>query len=324
MKKMKKLILMTLISGLFFSLFGKTVFANATVIWIPIAQGEELPPVNESSDRNEVFYEKGTLSLLIKNADWATHQFERKAAILKLEKELPENKLLLEQLTGSEHTMLAEKITQSENEISSYYRFESAFQKVISTEIPLSISNVHIDTDGSKFFFMQVHFNEDEFSDVMQAVSLILEDANVISAEPKKIPNFPETPEVPETMETIETDGSRRFVERHYRIVLGRNPDEGGLAFWVDNLKNIDNSDFSPVYVTLSFFYSQEYLAKKRTNMEFVTDLYAAIMDRESDEEGRRFWVQSLDEGGRREDVISFFIDSKEFSNLLADFGFGL
>ena len=324
MKKMNKLIVIALISIMLFSLSGKTISASAVEIWIPISQGEALPPVNEAPDRIVIFYARGSLSVLVKNANHAIHQFERKEAILKLEKKLSEDELLLKQLTGSERNELTKKIIQIKDEISSYYKFESAFQMVISTEIPLSISNEYIDTDGSKFYFMQVHFNEDDFSDVMQAVSMILEDPNVISAEPERIayatgdPDTPETPENPVIPE-LETDGARLFIRHHYRIVLDRNPDEEGLEYWVNNVKN---KNFTPVYVASSFFYSPEYLAKGRTNSEFVTDLYAAIMNREPDKGGLEFWVKNLNEGGKRGDVINFFIDSEEFSYFLADFGF--
>ena len=129
---------------------------------------------------------------------------------------------------------------------------------------------------------------------------------------------------------TLEDDGQRAgdqntnaqvraFVERMYVKALGRQGEEDGINSWT---QRIVSGEWAAADVAKAgFFNSQEYATKNRSNEEFVEDLYQALFDRASDEDGKADWLTRLDNGASREDVMNGFGGSQEFRNMLAGFG---
>lgn len=106
------------------------------------------------------------------------------------------------------------------------------------------------------------------------------------------------------------------FVASLYRAVLARIPDAGGLAFHGSALRSAQCS--GGVHARLAsmasdFFGSAEYAARGRSNAQFVDDLYAGVLRRAPDLEGRRFWISRLDGGLSRDGLLALFMDSAEF-----------
>ena len=54
---------------------------------------------------------------------------------------------------------------------------------------------------------------------------------------------------------------------------------------------------------------------------EFVDDLYQALLNRVADIAGKNFWLEVLNRGGSREDVLNGFVLSNEFGDLTANLG---
>ncbi len=108
----------------------------------------------------------------------------------------------------------------------------------------------------------------------------------------------------------IEKDPVSEFVGNLYETCLGREGRDHEIATWADLLKNGDVTGAKTAY---GFFFSPEYTNSKKSNNEYVTDLYKAIMDREPDEEGLNTWVSFLDKGTSREKVFAGFVNSDEF-----------
>ncbi|MCQ2534539.1 MAG: DUF4214 domain-containing protein [Clostridia bacterium] len=108
------------------------------------------------------------------------------------------------------------------------------------------------------------------------------------------------------------------FVKRCYNVALGREPDEGGFNYWVDNL---NNGSACGAQVGYGFIFSQEYINKNRTNEEFVTDLYSMYFGRTPDSEGFKYWVDKLNAGEDRENIFAGFANSLEFYNLCTKYG---
>lgn len=73
--------------------------------------------------------------------------------------------------------------------------------------------------------------------------------------------------------------------------------------------------------VLKSFFFSDEFVAKGLSNEDYVETLYATFMDRASDADGKTMWVNLLNNGTTRTEVLEGFSRSAEFGTILESFG---
>lgn len=111
------------------------------------------------------------------------------------------------------------------------------------------------------------------------------------------------------------------FVTRLYVNILGRQPEPAGLKYWVNK---ISSGEKSVIWVsTYGFFHSKEYKNKKTTNSQFVNICYKTFLDRNAEPGGYNYWMKKLSSGMTRDEVLSGFAYSKEFSNIQAKFGIG-
>ena len=99
------------------------------------------------------------------------------------------------------------------------------------------------------------------------------------------------------------------FVRSLYYSILGRRPDEGGVKTW----KNWLSQGRSREWVIAQFFNSQEYRNKRKSNAEYVKDLYRGVLGRKPDSGGMRHWLNQLSHGSSRQDVLNGFLRSKEY-----------
>ena len=132
------------------------------------------------------------------------------------------------------------------------------------------------------------------------------------SATPGPIP----TPEVIQTPEKTKDIGD--FVERCYKVAFNRKSDNAGYAYWCGAL---NNGEICGAQVGYGFIFSQEYFNQKRTDDEYVWDLYQMFFGREPDTDGFNSWVNKLKNGATREEIFAGFANSLEFSNLCASYG---
>lgn len=101
-------------------------------------------------------------------------------------------------------------------------------------------------------------------------------------------------------------------VYRLYRATLDRDPDKAGFLDWTGRLAD------GTAYLTVvsGFVNSAEFQATygATTDEEFVTLLYANVLDRSPDAAGLQHWLDRLSEGGySREQVVQGFAQSPEF-----------
>jgi hypothetical protein len=107
-----------------------------------------------------------------------------------------------------------------------------------------------------------------------------------------------------------------------YRGILGRFPDSAGFDYWVGRLRSAQCSTdpTGAVYATVDaiskqFLLSSEYLARNRSNGEYVSDLINAFLRRGSDLTEVAYWTNRLDTGvENREALRRDFVGSQEFS----------
>lgn len=109
----------------------------------------------------------------------------------------------------------------------------------------------------------------------------------------------------------------RAFATRLYDKCLGRKPD-GGIETWIDVLYN---KSWTAERAAWGFVFSKEYTNKHTSNDAYVRMLYLVYMDREADASGYNTWINALNSGWSREQVMQGFSRSVEFKNICARYG---
>ena len=110
----------------------------------------------------------------------------------------------------------------------------------------------------------------------------------------------------------------RAFVERFYKVVLGRAGDEKGINDWTNSLLSKERAGAD---VAAGFALSDEFVGKNLPADQFLITMYRAFFDREPDTDGYNLWMTKLNNGESREYVIAGFVNSIEFKNLCARYG---
>ena len=114
----------------------------------------------------------------------------------------------------------------------------------------------------------------------------------------------------PEFITTYGSLTNEQFVTLVYQNVLGRAPDAGGYAFWVDEL---NSGRRTRGRVMLEFSESTEYKGLSN-NKVYVTMMYIGMLRRSPDEGGFNFWVNYLDNGNLGLALIDGFLNSQEYA----------
>ena len=109
----------------------------------------------------------------------------------------------------------------------------------------------------------------------------------------------------------------RAFVERLYQLCLGRGADSVGLNDWTSSLQNKTKSGAE---VAAGFIFSQEYIAKKTSDEDYVEMLYRVMLGRNSDTAGKQDWVNRLYNGHSRQGIFAGFVYSTEFTSICASY----
>jgi hypothetical protein len=112
------------------------------------------------------------------------------------------------------------------------------------------------------------------------------------------------------------------MVTEYYNDILARAPEPGGAEGWTAEIQRIASLgiDIKEGFIAVgkSFFNSAEYLARARTDAQYVTDLYQSFLNRTPDQTEIDFWVGYLTGGSSRNIVLNFFVFSPEFQAYMA------
>ena len=100
-------------------------------------------------------------------------------------------------------------------------------------------------------------------------------------------------------------------IARLYQATFDRTPDLGGLNFWIDQWE-LEHLSFSQI--ADNFYQSEEFTTTygNPDNTSFATLLYNNVLDRSPDQSGLEYWVDHLDTGMARADVLAHFSESLE------------
>lgn len=111
--------------------------------------------------------------------------------------------------------------------------------------------------------------------------------------------------------------GVSGFIDRLYTIALGRGCDSTGKEYWLNRVQNGSTG----ADLARGFLFSREFLGKNLTNEQFITILYSTFFNRTPDEPGKAYWLNRLNNGMSRQEVINGFINSIEWDNLCVSYG---
>jgi len=112
-------------------------------------------------------------------------------------------------------------------------------------------------------------------------------------------------------MVALDVDGSAGEVYRLYRAAFDREPDQGGLAYWI---KALDTGSYTLNDIARMFLADREaqaLYASDPSDTNFVTKLYAHVLHRPAEGAGFDYWVNGLKLVSRAE-VLAFFSESPE------------
>ena len=148
---------------------------------------------------------------------------------------------------------------------------------------------------------------------------------NAVTQKPTltPVPTTTKTPSVSPSVTSAPSDSSKAkildFVNRIYKYVLDREPEEDGARFWSDELYAFRRTGAE---VGLQFIFSEEFTGRNLSNEDFVTVLYRTFFGREPEEGGFKFWTGALADGTLdRRAVAEGFIYSQEWADTCASYG---
>ena len=124
------------------------------------------------------------------------------------------------------------------------------------------------------------------------------------------------TEELTEEEQVLAAEGANAqqtaYLTRLYQECMGRKPDVGGLTYWSNELSSGRKDGFEVAYF---FFHCKEYTGKKRSNENYIKDLYRVCMDRKPDAEGLAYWKDTL-KATSYDNVLYQFLGCEEYIKL--------
>ena len=201
-------------------------------------------------------------------------------------------------------------------------KMEDIFKK-FCTKVQIDINSVYFLYDGqqvnNKLTFEQSLNKNDKTRNEMNILVPcfnIFNDSinNTTSNQTNEKKNVPVAADSKSILNYRRVDMINDFVERLYNKILGRLSEPEGKSFWANDLITRRNNIKD---VIRGFYQSPEFIGRKLTNEEFVRTLYNSILGREPEQGGLDFWVNELKNGQSRDWVISCFLESDEFKELV-------
>jgi len=114
-----------------------------------------------------------------------------------------------------------------------------------------------------------------------------------------------------DTMVALDINGSAGQIYRLYQAAFDRVPDAGGLTHWI----GLSDQGYSLIQIAEFFAINKEYtdLYANTSNEQFVTKLYAHVLNRLPEGAGYDFWLTNLASGATdRDEVLTMFSESPE------------
>ena len=125
----------------------------------------------------------------------------------------------------------------------------------------------------------------------------------------------PETP----TPEPVKDTSFEDFVERLYTVALGRASEAEGKAYWVEQV--VKNGFTGADCARFFLLDAPEFMNRNLPDDQFVEVLYQTFFGRESEADGKAYWLGRLASGSTKAELVNDFIESVEWCNICATYG---
>ena len=136
-----------------------------------------------------------------------------------------------------------------------------------------------------------------------------------VTSQPCAGPGSPTDPQGPVITPMLgRWDGSTGqvgYVARLYWAVFGRQPDDAGFAYWVARLTS--GMSLSEVARTWSSLPEWQSTYQGTDNRTFLDRIYGNVLGRAPDDSGLVYWLDRLDRGLTRSDLVLLVSDAPEF-----------
>ena len=116
----------------------------------------------------------------------------------------------------------------------------------------------------------------------------------------------------------LDVDGIAGQAYRIYQAAFNRAPDQAGLGFWIGQM----DRGTPLLKVAEAFGGSAEFISLYGTSLPdraFAQTVYQNVLHRAPDAGGLDFWVQALQNGASRAEVLVQFSESAENTSALAE-----
>ena len=172
---------------------------------------------------------------------------------------------------------------------------------------------------GSREYVVACFVDSQEFTGICESYGIVRGDLDKTKGAPTGS----------QGIEPLKVDSSNvndaelyKYVEKLSTCILDRPSEPAGCDYWVQAIKEGNGMDAAKA--ASAFFQSQEYKDKRKTDEEFMVDVYEMFFGREPDTEGYNYWLENLkNESVSRVWLIEAgFGKSDEFKKILKGFGF--
>ncbi|MCK2097704.1 DUF4214 domain-containing protein [Thauera aromatica] len=111
----------------------------------------------------------------------------------------------------------------------------------------------------------------------------------------------------------VAADATEATMLRLYQGVLGRDADEGGATYWINE---VQSGNISLSNIAAGFLHSAEYSEITQqttlTDEQYIDALYANALGRAAEEAGKNYWLNELANNQSRADVAIGIVGSPE------------
>ena len=114
--------------------------------------------------------------------------------------------------------------------------------------------------------------------------------------------------------------GITSFLARIYKIALNRKFDVDGLNYWAGVILSSSDKKAKMRAAAQAFFTSGEFKSHNYDNSEIIKFLYRVFLNREADNAGLAYWLDTIANGNSIINIMGSFSRSNEFANLMAQY----
>jgi hypothetical protein len=109
----------------------------------------------------------------------------------------------------------------------------------------------------------------------------------------------------------LDTEQGAGQAYRIYKAAFGREPDQEGLGYWIHQM----DQGTTLLQLSAAFLDSDEFAQRYGTNVDdsrFLDAVYTNVLEREPDADGHAYWLNELEQGTQRQQVLASFSESPE------------